>query len=71
MEDIMGLTPIQRYRIRQYLDRVRKRKEYEKSLKNKAKFFSVLKSIGKVGFIVFLIKGLLWLLLIYYGVQIF
>ena len=67
----MGLTPIQRYRIRQYLDRVRKRKEYEKSLKNRAKFFSGIKKIAKVGFLFFLIKGLFWLLLVYYGVKIF
>ena len=70
-ENTMGLTPIQRYRIRQYLDRARKRREYNESLKNRAKFFSGFKKVLKVGFLFFLIKGLLWLLLIYYGVQIF
>ena len=66
----MGLTPIQRYRIRQYLDRVRKRREYEESLKNRTKFFSGIKKVLKVGFWFFLIKGLFWLLLVYYGVKI-
>jgi len=61
----MGLTPIQRYRIRQYLDRVRKRREYEQSLKNRSKFFSGIKKVIKVGFWFFLLKGIFWLLVLF------
>ena len=60
----MGLTPSQRHKIRQYLDRARKRKEYEKSLKNRAKIFSGIKKVVKVGFV------LLLMMLIYIGVKI-
>lgn len=70
-ENTMGLTPIQRYRIRQYLDKVRKRREYNESLKNRAKFFSGLKKIAKVGFWFFLLKGIFWLCVLYFGVKIF
>jgi len=65
MENTMGLTPIQRYRIRQYLDRVRKRREYEQSLKNRSKFFSGIKKVIKVGFWFFLLKGIFWLLVLF------
>ena len=65
MEKLMGLTPIQRYRIRQYLDRVRKRREYEQSLKNRSKFFSGIKKVIKVGFWFFLLKGIFWLLVLF------
>ena len=71
MENTMGMTPIQRYRLRQYLARVRKRREYNESLKNRAKFFSGFKKVLKVGFLFFLIKGLFWILVIYFGVKIF
>ena len=65
MENTMGMTPIQRYRLRQYLDRVRKRREYNESLKNKSKIFSGIKKILKVGFWFFLVKGVFWLLVLF------
>jgi len=61
----MGMTPIQRYRLRQYLNRVRKRREYNESLKNKSKIFSGIKKILKVGFWFFLVKGVFWLLVLF------
>jgi len=65
MENTMGMTPIQRYRLRQYLNRVRKRREYNESLKNKSKIFSGIKKILKVGFWFFLVKGVFWLLVLF------
>ena len=46
-ENTMPMTPIQRYRLRQYLDKIRKRREYNDSLKNKSKFFSEIKNTIK------------------------
>ncbi len=70
----MGMTPIQRYRIRQYLKRIQLQREYKKQLmtsqRRRQKIFSWIKPIAKVGFWIFLFKGLLWLLLIYFGVGI-
>ena len=66
----MGMTPIQRYRIRQYLKRIQSQREYKRMLKRRQKIFSWIKPIVKVGFWFFLIKGLFWLLLIYFGVSI-
>jgi len=66
----MGMTPIQRYRIRQYLKRIQSQREYKRRLKRRQKIFSWIKPIVKVGFWFFLLKGLLWLLLLYYGVSI-
>ena len=60
----MGLTPSQRRKIRKYVARIRKRKEYEKSLKNRAKIFSGIKKVVKVGFV------LLLMILIYISVKI-
>ena len=65
MENTMGMTPIQRYRLRQYLNRVRKRREYNESLKNKSKIFSGIKKVVKVGFWFFLAKGIFWLLVLF------
>ncbi len=64
----MGMTPIQRYRIRQYLKRIQSQREYKKRLKRRQKIFSWIKPIVKVGFWFFLFKGLFWLLLLYFGV---
>ena len=64
-ENTMGMTPTQRYRLRQYLDKVRKRREYNDSLKNKSKFFSGIKKVLKVGFWFFLVKGIFWLLVLF------
>mgnify|MGYP003326141098 FL=1 len=66
----MGMTPIQRYRIRQYLKRIQSQREYKAMLKRRQKIFSWIKPILKVGFWFFLFKGLLWLLLLYFGVSI-
>ena len=66
----MGMTPIQRYRIRQYLKRIQSQREYKAMLKRRSKIFSWTKSIVKVGFWFLLFKGLFWLLLIYFGVSI-
>jgi len=66
----MGMTPIQRYRIRQYLKRIQSQREYKRMLKRRQKIFSWIKPIVKVGFWFFLFKGLFWLLLIYFGVSI-
>jgi len=64
-ENTMSMTPIQRYRLRQYLDKVRKRREYNDSLKNKSKIFSGIKKVLKVGFWFFLVKGIFWLLVLF------
>ena len=64
-ENTMPMTPIQRYRLRQYLDKVRKRREYNESLKNKSKIFSGIKKVVKVGFWFFLVKGIFWLLVLF------
>jgi len=61
----MPMTPIQRYRLRQYLNKVRKRREYSESLKNRSKIFSGIKKFVKVGFWFFLAKGLFWLLVLF------
>ena len=66
----MGMTPIQRYRIRQYLKRIQSQREYKKMLKRRQKIFSWIKPIVKVGFWFFLFKGLIWLVLLYIGVGI-
>ena len=66
----MGMTPIQRYRIRQYLKRIQSQREYKRMLKRRQKIFSWIKPIVKVGFWFFLFKGLIWLLLLYIGVGI-
>ena len=66
----MGMTPIQRYRIRQYLKRIQSQREYKAMLKRRQKIFSWIKPIAKVGFWFFLFKGLFWLLLLYFGVSI-
>ncbi len=66
----MGMTPIQRYRIRQYLKRIQSQREYKAMLKRRQKISSWIKPILKVGFWFFLFKGLLWLLLLYFGVSI-
>ena len=66
----MGMTPIQRYRIRQYLERIQSQREYKRMLKRRQKIFSWIKPIVKVGFWFFLFKGLIWLLLLYIGVGI-
>ena len=66
----MGMTPIQRYRIRQYLKRIQSQREYKKMLKRRQKIFSWIKPIVKVGFWFFLFKGLIWLVLLYVGVGI-
>jgi len=66
----MGMTPIQRYRIRQYLKRIQSQREYKKMLKRRQKIFSWIKPILKVGFWFFLFKGLIWLVLLYVGVGI-
>ena len=50
MENTMPMTPYQRRRLRQYLDRVRKRREYSESLKNKSKIFSWIKNTIKSWF---------------------
>jgi len=66
----MGMTPIQRYRIRQYLKRIQAQREYKAMLKRRQKIFSWIKPILKVGFWFFLFKGLIWLVLLYVGVGI-
>ena len=66
----MGMTLIQRYRIRQYLKRIQSQREYKKTLKRREKIFSWIKPIVKVGFWFFLFKGLIWLVLLYVGVGI-
>jgi len=66
----MGMTPIQRYRIRQYLKRIQSQREYKRMLKRRQKIFSWIKPIVKVGFWFFLFKGLIWLVLLYVGVGI-
>ena len=66
----MGMTPIQRYRIRQYLKRIQSQREYKAMLKRRQKIFSWIKPIVKVGFWFFLFKGLFWLILLYIGVGI-
>ena len=66
----MGMTPIQRYRIRQYLKRIQSQREYKRMLKRRQKIFSWIKPIVKVGFWFFLFKGIIWLILLYVGVGI-
>ena len=66
----MGMTPIQRYRIRQYLKRIQSQRKYKRMLKRRQKIFSWIKPIVKVGFWFFLFKGLIWLVLLYVGVGI-
>ena len=66
----MGMTPIQRYRIRQYLKRIQAQREYKAMLKRRQKIFSWIKPILKVGFWFFLFKGIIWLVLLYVGVGI-
>ena len=66
----MGMTPKQRYRIRQYLKRIQSQREYKETLKNQSKKISWIKKLGIVGFLFFLLKGLFWLSLLYLGVGI-
>ena len=66
----MGMTPKQRYRIRQYLKRIQSQREYKETLKNQSKKISWSKKLGIVGFLFFLLKGLFWLSLLYFGVSI-
>jgi len=67
----MGMTPLQRKKLRRYVALIRQRKEREEMLKFKSKIFSWIKKIAKVGFWFFLIKGILWLCVLYFGVKIF
>ena len=57
----MGMTPIQRYRIRQYLKRIQLQREYKKQLIKRQKFFSWIKPILIVGLciLVFYYVGIL------------
>ena len=66
----MGMTPKQRYRIRQYLKRIQSQREYKETLKNQSKKISWIKKLGILGFLFFLLKGLFWLALLYLGVGI-
>ncbi len=68
--DVMGMTPKQRYRIRQYLKRIQSQREYKETLKNQSKKISWSKKLGILGFLFFLLKGLFWLSLLYLGVGI-
>ena len=56
----MGMTPKQRYRIRQYLKRIQLQREYKKHLIKRQKIFSWIKPI--------LIVGLCILIFYYVGI---
>ena len=70
----MGMTPIQRYRLRQHLTRIRNKKQYliemKKQEKRRKKFFRKFKNILQVGFWFFLVKGVFWLLVLFGVVKI-
>ena len=70
----MGMTPIQRYRLKQSLARIRNRKQYllelKKQQKRREKFFRKFKKVIQVGFWFFLVKGVLWLLVLFGVVKI-
>ncbi len=70
----MGMTPIQRYRLKQSLARIRNRKTYllelKKQQKRRKKFFRKFKKILQVGFWFFLVKGVIWLLVLFGVVKI-
>ena len=70
----MGMTPIQRYRLKQSLARIRNRKTYllelKKQQKRRKKFFRKFKKILQVGFWFFLVKGVFWLLVLFGVVKI-
>ena len=70
----MGMTPIQRYRLKQSLARIRNRKQYllelKKQQKRRKKFFRKFKKILQVGFWFFLVKGVIWLLVLFGVVKI-
>tara|TARA_B100001079_G_C16143327_1_gene396608 strand:- start:198 stop:413 length:216 start_codon:yes stop_codon:yes gene_type:complete len=65
----MGMTPIQRYRLKQSLARIRNKKlllkELEKQQKKRKKFFRKYKRVIQVGFWFFLVKGVFWLLVLF------
>ena len=65
----MGMTPIQRYRLKQSLARIRNKKlllkELEKQQKKRKKFFRKYKRVIQVGFWFFLVKGIFWLLVLF------
>ena len=70
----MGMTPIQRYRLKQSLARIRNKKlllkELEKQQKKRKKFFRKYKRVIQVGFWFFLVKGVFWLLVLFGVVKI-
>ena len=70
----MGMTPIQRYRLKQSLARIRNKKQYlleiKKQQKRRKKFFRKFKKILQVGFWFFLVKGVIWLLVLFGVVKI-
>ena len=70
----MGMTPIQRYRLKQSLARIRNKKLYllelKKQQKKRKKFFRKFKKVIKVGFWFFLVKGVFWLLVLFGVVKI-
>ena len=70
----MGMTPIQRYRLKQSLARIRNKKQYlqelKKQQKKRKKFFRKFKKILQVGFWFFLVKGVFWLLVLFGVVKI-
>ena len=70
----MGMTPIQRYRLKQSLARIRNKKQYllemKKQQKRRKKFFRKFKKVIEVGFWFFLAKGVFWLLVLFGVVKI-
>ena len=70
----MGMTPIQRYRLKQSLARIRNKKQYllvmKKQQKKRKKFFRKFKKVIEVGFWFFLVKGVFWLLVLFGVVKI-
>ena len=65
-----GLSVKQRKELKKFLARRKAIRLAKKSSNFNPKIFSWLKNLAKVGFWFFLIKGILWLLVIYFGVKI-
>ena len=70
----MGMPPIQRYRLKQSLARIRNKKLYllelKKQQKKRKNFFRKFKKVIEVGFWFFLVKGVFWLLVLFGVVKI-
>jgi len=66
-----GLSVKQRKELRKFLARRKAIRLAKKSSNFNPKIFSGIKKVVKVGFWFFLLKGIVWLLIIYFGVKIF